>query len=194
MVNCRPGTFLDLISMQNCNLTNLPENYSMRFYLYHYLVNPEMIQIAELPHSHKVIGYVMSRMQERNNIQKEPPYGGITSVSILRTYRKMGIAHRLMRCAHRAMGEIYGAEYVSLHVRETNTAAKHLYLKTMGYHLHEPHIEYYADGETAYELHCSTKRELFEHVSRKYRAKDGNQQTGEPGGGEGKSKKRRKKK
>lgn len=35
--------------------------------------------------------------------------------------------------ADRAMKEVFSAEYVSLHVRVTNTVAKHLYTETLGY-------------------------------------------------------------
>lgn len=31
------------------------------------------------------------------------------------------------------MGEIYSSQYVMLHVRESNTAAKHLYKKTLSF-------------------------------------------------------------
>ena len=45
----------------------------------------------------KVVGYVLAKMEE------EPtdgvPHGHITSLSVMRTHRKLGIAERLMRMA-----------------------------------------------------------------------------------------------
>lgn len=35
--------------------------------------------------------------------------------------------------ADKAMAEVFGAHYVSLHVRVTNQAAYHLYRETLGY-------------------------------------------------------------
>ena len=71
----------------------------------------------------------------------------------MRTHRKLGLATKLMEAtresnfrthpallaphfvpseiAERAMVEIYDAKYCSLHVRETNEAAKHLYTVTL---------------------------------------------------------------
>lgn len=38
-----------------------------------------------------------------------------------------------LSCADKAMAEVFGAHYVSLHVRVTNQAAYHLYRETLGY-------------------------------------------------------------
>ncbi len=39
----------------------------------------------------------------------------------------------MLSCADKAMAEVFGAHYVSLHVRVTNQAAYHLYRETLGY-------------------------------------------------------------
>ena len=54
-------------------------------------------------------------------------HGHITSISVLRTYRRLGIATKLMLAAEEAMKEAYNGDYVSLHVRVTNRAAIGLY-------------------------------------------------------------------
>ena len=61
-MNCRNATFREIFQMQHCNLNNLPENYSLRYYLYHYFSDPEMLQVAEVPGKGKICGYVMSKM------------------------------------------------------------------------------------------------------------------------------------
>lgn len=45
------------------------------------------------------------------------PHGHITSLAVRRTYRRLGLAQKLMDQASRAMVECFGARYVSLHVR-----------------------------------------------------------------------------
>src|SRR3954465_13736957 len=79
----------------------------------------------------KIVGYVLAKMEE------DPPdgvqHGHITSLSVMRTHRRLGIAERLMRLSQRAMAEVFNASYVSLHVRMSNTAALHLYRDTLGF-------------------------------------------------------------
>lgn len=54
------------------------------------------------------------------------------------------------RLVERAMVETYGAQYVYLHVRESNVAALHLYKDTLGFDQDKIEPKYYADGEDAY--------------------------------------------
>ncbi len=77
-------------------------------------------------------------------------HGHITSVAVLRSCRGAGIATRLMDQATREMKGL-GASCCSLHVRESNKAAKHLYTQTMGFTVHNIDKKYYADGEDAYD-------------------------------------------
>ena len=80
--------------------------------------------------------------------------GHITSLSVLRTHRKRGIATALMRRSQREMQDVFDAEYVSLHVRKSNRAAFHLYSVTLNYQVHDVEKGYYADGEDAYDMRC----------------------------------------
>ncbi len=59
------------------------------------------------------------------------------------------------------MVEIYGVKYVSLHVRETNYAAYHLYKETLQFAEHGLEPKYYADGENAFDMRRQISRELF---------------------------------
>ena len=103
----------------------------------------------------KIVGYVLSKLEEESSVV----HGHITSLAVLRSYRKMGLARRLMHCAHEAMKETFEAEYASLHVRKSNTAAKHLYVETLGYEIHDTEAKYYADAEDAYDMRCKFKKE-----------------------------------
>lgn len=59
------------------------------------------------------------------------------------------------------MVELYAVSYVSLHVRETNYAAYHLYHDTLKFAQHGMEPKYYADGENAFDMRRQLSRELF---------------------------------
>ncbi|TMW67649.1 hypothetical protein Poli38472_011269 [Pythium oligandrum] len=147
MVSIRNATAQDLLQMQNANLWCLPENYQMKYYYYHLMTWPQLLYVAE-EHNGKIVGYVLAKMEEEASV----PHGHITSLAVLRTHRKCGIATKLMKAAQRAMVENFSAEYVSLHVREGNAAAIHLYRKTLEYQVYDIEKGYYADGEDAYDM------------------------------------------
>jgi len=133
--------------MQNSNLWCLPENYQLKYYLYHVLSWPQLLHVAE-NHKGQIVGYVLAKMEE----DAVPAHGHITSLAVLRTHRKMGIATKLMQQAHARMEEAFNSTYCSLHVRYTNRAAYHLYSQTLGYTIDDVEKGYYADGEDAYAM------------------------------------------
>jgi ribosomal protein S18 acetylase RimI-like enzyme len=147
MVCIRQATADDLVQIQTSNLWCLPENYQLKYYLYHYLSWPQLIHVAE-NHKGQIVGYVLAKMEE----DAKPPHGHITSLAVLRTHRKCGIATDLMKQAHLRMQEAFGAVHCSLHVRYTNMAAFHLYSDTLGYKIADIEKGYYADGEDAYSM------------------------------------------
>ncbi|MCJ1422728.1 N-terminal acetyltransferase A complex catalytic subunit ard1 [Sticta canariensis] len=148
----------DIPHVQSTNITNLPENYFLKYYLYHALSWPQLSYVAvdtsrpkRTPYDPpKIVGYVLAKMEEEptNNIQ----HGHITSLSVMRTHRRLGLADKLMRQSQRAMVETFGAQYVSLHVRVSNIAAKRLYQDTLGFTVEKTESKYYADGEDAYSM------------------------------------------
>ncbi|XP_044717102.1 acetyltransferase (GNAT) family domain-containing protein [Hirsutella rhossiliensis] len=149
-------TCADLPLIQHANLENLPENYFLKYYLYHALSWPQLSFVAvdasrprRSPYDYpKIVGYVLAKMEE------EPadgvPHGHITSLSVMRTHRRLGIAEKLMRQSQLAMVETFQAKYVSLHVRVSNIAARHLYEDTLGFNNEKTEPKYYADGEDAF--------------------------------------------
>jgi hypothetical protein len=83
-----------------------------------------------------------------------PPHGGLTCVACCPWARPASGAHRRMHdnamqmidqssavsksllpspAADKAMQDVFGAKYVSLHVRVTNQGAHHLYTQSLGY-------------------------------------------------------------
>lgn len=141
------------MNIQHCNLLCLPENYQMKYYFYHGLSWPQLSYVAE-DESGTIVGYVLAKMEE--DPEDQIPHGHITSLAVKRSHRKMGLARKLMDQSARAMAEVFGATYVSLHVRKSNRAALHLYTQTLGFEISETEKKYYADGEDAYAM----KRDL----------------------------------
>lgn len=90
MVSIRKATIEDLIKMQSTNLICLPENYSFKYYIYHYLSWNPLLYCAEDTNGN-VIGYVLAKLEEDDE-NSNIIHGHITSISILRTYRRLGIA------------------------------------------------------------------------------------------------------
>lgn len=172
-ITIRLATVSDLQAMQNANLNNLPENYTLKYYLYHLLSWPQASFVATttdpvltdedehvaleakadpqyVGRGEKVVGYVLGKMNDDMDSKDKTPHGHVTSLSVMRTYRRMGIADKLMRQCLYALCESYQAEYVSLHVRESNRAALHLYKETLEFEVINIEKSYYQDGEDAY--------------------------------------------
>src|ERR1700753_1816074 len=106
-VSSYPSHISLLPSIQQCNLTNLPENYFLKYYLYHALTWPQLsfVAIVRGPGSKpsaypKVVGYVLAKMEEdpADGVQ----HGHITSLSVMRTHRRLGLAEKLMRQSRKA--------------------------------------------------------------------------------------------
>ncbi|KAJ8600315.1 hypothetical protein CTAYLR_000621 [Chrysophaeum taylorii] len=151
-LSVREARVEDLLQMQQTNLWCLPENYNLKYYLYHILSWPQLLYVAE-DHKAKVVGYVLAKMEEDD----EPAHGHITSLSVLRTHRKCGLATKLMTSSHDRMQECFDAAHVALHVRRSNRAAFHLYSETLDYHIRDVEKGYYADGEDAYDMRKTFK-------------------------------------
>ena len=150
MVSIRRATVEDLLKMQQTNLLCLPENYQYKYYIYHYLSWPNLLHVAE-DHNGKILGYVLAKLEDEDSKQTEIQ-GQITSISVLRTYRRLGVASKLMTHAINMMQEYFDADYVSLHVRVGNRPALHLYHNYLGFDVRGLEKGYYADGEDAYRM------------------------------------------
>jgi len=101
MVCIRKATIDDLLAMQACNLLCLPENYQMKYYFYHILSWPHLLYVAE-DYNGRIVGYVLAKMEEESN----ECHGHITSLAVLRTHRKLGLATKLMNAAQTAMEQV----------------------------------------------------------------------------------------
>ncbi|OJA10994.1 hypothetical protein AZE42_09148 [Rhizopogon vesiculosus] len=160
-MNIRRAEPKDLTNIQQCNLQNLPENYHMRFWAYSAITWPEVSFLAE-DSGGRVVGYVLSSIEP----DEEFPWlqvGHINSLSVLRTYRRLGLAKRLMLLSRKAMIESHDVEYIQLHVRKSNRAAFSLYSEKLGFQIHRKEIGYYGDGEDAYSMRFILKQRSLVH-------------------------------
>mmetsp|Transcript_101079 Transcript_101079/g.140447 ORF Transcript_101079/g.140447 Transcript_101079/m.140447 type:complete len:188 (-) Transcript_101079:99-662(-) len=148
MVLIRRATTDDLFAMQAANLSCLPENYQMKYYFYHLLAWPNLSHVAE-DHKGRIVGYVLAKMEEDDS---QPVHGHITSLAVMRSHRKLGLATKLMKQAQKTMEQTYNAEFVSLHVRKSNRAALGLYQDVLQFETSDVEAEYYADKEDAYAM------------------------------------------
>ena len=129
-----------------------------KYWMYHALTWPALQYVADAGDG-KIVGYVLAKIDDEDPTKEL--HGHITSLAVKRSYRKTGLATKLMTLSQRSMVEMYGAKFVSLHVRETNFAAYHLYKHTLKFEQHGIEAKYYADGENAYDMRRQLSRELF---------------------------------
>ncbi|VDC04107.1 unnamed protein product [Peniophora sp. CBMAI 1063] len=153
-MHIRPARVDDLTGMQACNLHNLPENYTMKYYLYHALAWPTLSYVAE--EDGRIVGYILAKMDE-DAAEGDDQHGHVTSISVLRSHRRLGLAKKLMIQSQEAMAANYSAAYCSLHVRKSNRAALGLYRDTLGFEVQNIEKKYYADGEDAYAMRLPLK-------------------------------------
>ncbi|CAG8073560.1 unnamed protein product [Penicillium salamii] len=219
-------SYIDLLpSIQTCNITNLPENYFLKYYLYHALTWPQLSFVAVVRPRNgykqgsgnglsgvgaagdvsgqypKVVGYVLAKMEEEPTDGKQ--HGHITSLSVMRTHRRLGIAERLMRMSRkelisrvrmhgeangyteRAMAESHRAHFVSLHVRMSNVAALRLYRDTLGFEVEKVESGYYADGEDAYAMHLNLQNMWLDWKAIEKKDRENNKEEGDEDADEG---------
>ncbi|XP_952838.1 GNAT-family N-acetyltransferase, putative [Theileria annulata] len=179
MIYSRRANIYDLVSLSDCNLVNVIENYQMKYYFYHLLSWPHLTNITI--NKGFVCGYSMSKLEEDKN-----KAGHVTAVGVLRSFRNLGIATNVikqtrkgansiaMECtsekisnkiaavtnfgeSDNAMNKVYDCDCSYLYVRVTNWAAYSLY-KFLGYFVDEVAKEYFHDKEDAYSMKLIFKK------------------------------------
>jgi ribosomal-protein-alanine N-acetyltransferase len=139
----------DIESVQNINRKCLPENYPRFFFTEIYNKFPEGFNVAQIDENGEIVGYEMTRLEKGLSnfgfgICKK---GHIISIAVLPSYRRLGIAIKLMAAASDAM-RLRDVKEVYLEVRESNQAAINLY-QNLGYISYKISKKYYSDGESA---------------------------------------------
>jgi len=108
----------------------------------------------------RIVGYVLGKVdppttvtdsdKDRIPFQYEQVYGHVTSLAILDSYRRRGLAWHLMNQLHTHLRDQHHVQAVGLHVRVSNDAARKLYQQQLGYTIQDVIPMYYQDGEDAY--------------------------------------------
>lgn len=167
-MNIRVARPEDLLAMQHCNLLCLPENYNIRYYFLHIISCPQLSYVAE-DEKGRIVGYVLAKMKdpEPSGGEDQPKLGTITSLAVKRSYRRLGLAQKLMQQSAQAMAECFQVDYVMLHVRVSNRAALSLYTRILNFQTMGVDAKYYANGEDAYimRLDMSGKGDIQEDKS-----------------------------
>ena len=110
----------------------------MNFYYYHILTWPDLSWVAENEEG-KIVGYVLGKMyfasilRDSCSNEDDATMGQITSVAVNRSYRRLGLANKLMRQSQIKMVEVYNCKTCALQVRESNYAARHMYQDVLGF-------------------------------------------------------------
>ncbi|KAI6005460.1 acyl-CoA N-acyltransferase, partial [Pisolithus albus] len=148
MLNIRPANPKDIINLQRCNQLCLPENYVAQFWIHCIVSWPNTSFLAE-DASGRVVGYVLASVEP---VDDHPHLlvGHINSLAVIRPYRRLGLAKRLMDISKESMTSMHYIQYIQLNVRISNRAALALYRDVLGYTIYRVEHNYYADGEDAF--------------------------------------------
>lgn len=166
----RPFRATDLFKFNNVNLDNWTETYSLSFYLSYLAQWPDLSFIQTAPASGRTMGYVIGKAEGhdpypsssssssssltstlQNKYRKtEPPtlHGHVTAITVAPEYRRLGLANGMMQLLEDVSDRVYGAYFVDLFVRPSNTTAVQMYEK-MGYDVYRKVKEYYFGGGKA---------------------------------------------
>lgn len=100
-MNIRQATMDDMMGMQNCNLHNLPENYTMRYCKFAQAHSSRLLPCIDVAPT-----FLCGRRRKReycwlhtrkNDPEDGVPAGHVTSISVLRSHRRLGLANKLMK-------------------------------------------------------------------------------------------------
>ena len=143
----RQFNLADLDEVVRINQLCLPENYPKSFFTQVYSTIPEAFRVAV--DNDKIIGYVMTRLEEPFHFFKRDrkKRGHIISVAVLPSYRRLGLARRMI-IESLEMLRKYKAHECYLEVRRSNLPAISLY-EGLGFHQTRVIPRYYKDGEAA---------------------------------------------
>lgn len=139
-------TYANLIDVQQLNIRNLPENYTMQYYTHHMVYNPGLNFIYK--DGDKIVGYILGKEDFEGTYK-----GHLVSICVDIQYRKKGIAkcliNKLISCfQHKKIEKKQDIYMLNLKVRPSNEIAIKLYEK-IGFILENVEKNYYCDGEAA---------------------------------------------
>ena len=145
----RPPRIDDLEQIVQLNRISLPENYPVAYFIE--LIKSWHETSCVVLHQGQVVGYVITRI-ERASIAPWRPRSKakahVISVAVSHDHRQKGYAMKMMQYVLDQVRVIGNVAKITLEVRESNSAAIHLYEK-INYIQEKVLSRYYSDGENA---------------------------------------------
>lgn len=171
--NVRLACREDIKAIRQCNLDNLPENYSEDFFRRHLATWPALSIIAE-SENRELLGYALGRIELSPDqppkptpvIGKVTPYrpsvyvGHVTSIAVHSPFRGLGVAKSLMQSLHTQLAKVHNVDKVSLHCRISNEPAIKLYSNFFSYIKADQVPKYYEDSEDAWLMTLSGLKDV----------------------------------
>lgn len=112
MTTLRPFTCDDLFTYNDVNTDVFTETFNLKFYLGYLATWPEYFSTAEGP-SGRTAGYVMGKVEGRG----ENWHGHVTAVTVAPSYRRQGLAKKLMGELESITEKMHDGYFVDLFVR-----------------------------------------------------------------------------
>lgn len=112
MTTLRPFTCDDLFTYNDVNTDVFTETFNLKFYLGYLATWPEYFSTAEGP-SGRTAGYVMGKVEGRG----ENWHGHVTAVTVAPSYRRQGLAKKLMGELESISEKMHDGYFVDLFVR-----------------------------------------------------------------------------
>jgi N-terminal acetyltransferase B complex catalytic subunit len=189
MATIRPMRPDDLLKFSSTNLDHLTETYNIGFYLEYLTKWPELCQVIEgidgqiegystliplfFTSSSHLTFSVLGKLESSPFSPPIDPYepvaaarlqpnylpwhGHITALTVAPSARRLGHATALSTALERS-SDAAGGWFVDLFVRASNEIAKELYRK-MGYSVYRRVVDYYNDGEDAFDMRKPLSRD-----------------------------------
>lgn len=144
----------DLFRMNQVNLDALTETYDMHFYFAYMGAWPEYQQAVSTP-AGGVAAYLIGKAEGSG----EEWHGHVSAVTVGPTFRRLGLARKLMTVCEALSEDTRDCYFVDLFVRASNTVAIDMY-RRFGYSVYRTIRAYYSDGEDAYDMRRALRRDV----------------------------------
>lgn len=89
--------------------------------LYHGLTWPRLSYVAT-DDKGRIVGYILAKMEEDLE-EGDEPHGHVTSISVLRTYRRLGLANKLMQLSRALSSSLHQFVLICCVIRHSHRKA-----------------------------------------------------------------------
>ncbi len=157
MPSLRRFKLTDLFRLSSVNLDYLTENYNLPYYQQYLAAWSDCFVLAEQSIDSsvaRVCGYLMGKVEGSGTNW----HGHVSALSVSPDFRRLGLAEVLMAALEKISDSAYGAYFVDLYVRKSNSLAISMY-KKFGYVVYREVLNYYSGEENAYDMRKALKRD-----------------------------------